>query len=89
MNRICITDTTFCFLHLVQVEKMARFKGLKLNTFGNEIDPSGPVPILNVKWHGSKVVEVTWRDGNEKNFSEWLSQDQEYEADLTGCVRTG
>ena len=51
---------------------MAKLEDLKFNTQVKGIDPSGPVTILNVKWHGSDVVEVTYRDiggVNEHIFS--------------------
>jgi len=59
---------------------MSKLEDLKLNAQVKGIDPSGPVAILNVKWHGSDVVEVTYRDIGGKNHSELLFRDRE--ADL-------
>jgi superfamily II DNA or RNA helicase len=59
---------------------MAKLEDLKLNAQVKGIDPSGSVSILNVKWHGSDVVEVTYRDIAGKNHSELLFRDRE--ADL-------
>ncbi|TRZ51737.1 DUF3883 domain-containing protein [bacterium] len=59
---------------------MAKLEDLKLNAQVKGIDPSGPVAILNIKLHGSDVVEVTYRDIGGKNHSELLFRDRE--ADL-------
>lgn len=59
---------------------MATLEDLKLNAQVKGIDPSGTVSILNVKWHGSDVVEVTYRDVEGRNHSELLFRDRE--ADL-------
>jgi SNF2 family DNA or RNA helicase len=56
---------------------MARLEDLKLNAQVKGIDPSGSVAILNVKWHGSDVVEVTYRDLDGKNHSELIFRDRE------------
>src|SRR3990172_13389711 len=56
---------------------MAKLEDLKHNAQVNGLSPSGPVSILNVSWHGSDVVEVTYRDVNGKDHSELLFRDRE------------
>ncbi len=56
---------------------MAKLEDLKLNAQVKGVDPSGPVAILNFKWHGSDVVEVTYRDIAGKDHSELLFRDRE------------
>jgi len=61
---------------------MAKLEDLKLNAQVKGIDPSGPVSILNVKWHGSDVVEVTYRDVSGKDHSELLYRDRETDLEV-------
>jgi len=61
---------------------MARLEDLKLNTQVKGIDPSGAVAILNIKWHGSDVVELTYRDIDGKNHSELLFRDREVDLEV-------
>ncbi len=61
---------------------MAKLEDLKLNAQVKGIDPSGPVAILNIKWHGSDVVEVTYRDIGGKNHSELLFRDREADLEI-------
>ena len=56
---------------------MAKLEDLKRNAQVKGLNPSGPVSILNVQWHGSDVVEVTYRDLSGKDHSELLFRDRE------------
>lgn len=46
---------------------MAKLDDLNRNTQVKGLAPSGPVIILDVQWHGSDVVEVTYRDISGKD----------------------
>lgn len=56
---------------------MAKLEDLKRNAQVKGLNPSGAVSILNVQWHGSDVVEVTYRDLSGKDHSELLFRDRE------------
>lgn len=56
---------------------MAKLEDLKRSAQVKGLNPSGLVTILNVQWHGSDVVEVTYRDVNGKDHSELLFRDSE------------
>lgn len=56
---------------------MARLEDFKHNAQIKGIDPAGPVTVLNVQWHGSDVLEVTYRDLGGKDHSELLFRDRE------------
>lgn len=59
---------------------MATLEDLKPNSQVKGILPSGPVTILSLQWHGSDVVEVTYRDISGNLGSELLFRDRQ--ADL-------
>jgi SNF2 family DNA or RNA helicase len=59
---------------------MARLEDLKQGAQVKGIDSSGPVSVINVKWFGSDVVELTYRDQKGQPHSELLYRDRE--ADL-------
>lgn len=61
---------------------MAKLEDLKRNAQVKGLAPSGPVVILNVQWHGSDVVEVTYRDVAGKDHSELLFRDRENELEI-------
>ena len=62
---------------------MAKLEELKRNTRVKGIDPSGAVMILNNQWHGSDVLEVTYRDLSGKDHSEILYRDRESDLEVT------
>ena len=62
---------------------MAKLEDLKRNTQVKGLNPSGLVTILNVQWHGSDVVEVTYRDISGKDNSELLFRDREIDLEVT------
>jgi|GEM_PF-2843627 len=64
---------------------MARLEDLKLNAQVKGIDPSSPVAVLNVKWRGLDVIEVTYRDIGGRDHGELLFRDSE--ANLQILVR--
>jgi hypothetical protein len=59
---------------------MARLENLKQGAQVKGLDPYGPVSVINVKWFGSDVVELTYRDQNGQPHTELLYRDRE--ADL-------
>ncbi len=61
---------------------MGKLEDLKQGTQVKGIDPSGPVTIINVKWFGSDVVELTYRDQNGQPHTELLYRDRESELDV-------
>jgi len=61
---------------------MTKLEDLKHNAQVKGLSPSGPVSVLNVKWHGSDVVEVTYRDVNGKDHSELLFRDRENDLEV-------
>lgn len=64
------------------VNIMAKLEDLKHNAQVNGLSSSGPVSILNVRWHGSDVVEVTYRDVSGKDHSELLFRDRENDLEI-------
>jgi len=62
---------------------MAKLEDLKRNTQVKGLNPSGLVTILNVQWHGSDVVELTYRDISGKDNSELLFRDREIDLEVT------
>jgi hypothetical protein len=48
---------------------MTSLEDLKQGAQVKGIDPSGPVSVINVKWFGSDVVELTYRDQNGQLIS--------------------
>jgi len=59
---------------------MAKLEDLKQGAQVKGIRPAGPVTILAVQWHGTDIVEVTYRDPAGNANSELLFRDRE--ADL-------
>ena len=59
---------------------MANLEDLKQGAHVKGIDPSGPVVVINVKWYGSDIVELTYRDQKGQPHTELLYRDRE--ADL-------
>lgn len=64
---------------------MAKLEDLKHNAQVKGLVPSGTVTILNLQWHGSDVVEVTYRDVNGKDHSELLFRDREADLEVTAA----
>lgn len=62
---------------------MAKLEDIKRNALVKGLNPSGVVSILNVQWHGSDVVEVTYRDLSGKDHSELLFRDRETDLEIT------
>jgi len=62
---------------------MAKLEDLKLKAQVKGISPLGIVSVLNLQWHGSDVVEVTYRDINGKDHSELLFRDREADLEVT------
>jgi len=56
---------------------MARLEDLKEGVLVKGIRPDGPVTIINVKWHGDSVVEVTYKDPSGRPGNELLFRDRE------------
>lgn len=61
---------------------MAKLEDLKVNARVRGLDPAGPVDILNIRWHGTDIVEVTYRDIKGNNRSELLFRDKEQQLDI-------
>src|SRR5688500_17290245 len=61
---------------------MAKLEDLKRSAYVKGLNSSGLVSILNVQWHGSDVVEVTYREINGKDHSELLFRDREADLDV-------
>ena len=51
---------------------MAKLEDLKQGAQVKGIDPSGLVTVINVKWHGSDIVELTYRDQKGQPNTELL-----------------
>jgi len=49
---------------------MARLEDLKEGASVKGIRPDGPVTIINVKWHGDSVVELTYKDSSGRQGNE-------------------
>lgn len=59
---------------------MAKLEDLKQGSQVKGIDPSGSVTVINIKWCGSDIVDLTYRDQRGQPRSELLYRDRE--ADL-------
>jgi superfamily II DNA or RNA helicase len=59
---------------------MAKLEDLKQGAQVKGIDPSGVVIVINAKWFGSDIVELTYRDQKGQPHTELLYRDQQ--ADL-------
>ncbi len=56
---------------------MGRLEDLKEGASVKGIRPDGPVIIINVKWHGDSVVEITYKDSSGNPGKELLFRDKE------------
>ena len=56
---------------------MSKLEDLKHGSKVLGVLPSGPVTVLDVKWHGGDVLEVTYRDSTGQLGSELLFRDKE------------
>ena len=56
---------------------MARLEDLKEGASVKGVRPDGPVTIINVKWHGDSVVELTYKDSSGRPGNELLFRDRE------------
>lgn len=61
---------------------MAKLEDLKQGAQIKGIDPAGPVTVIQVKWFGSEVVELTYRDQKGQPDTELLYRDREA---VPGC----
>lgn len=61
---------------------MARLEELTRGTVVNGLLPNKPVTIINVQWHGSDVVEVTYKDGSGVLGNELIFRDREPELEI-------
>jgi len=62
---------------------MAILEDIKPNSQVKGILPSGPVTVLSAQWHGSDVVEVTYRDATGKLGSELLFRDRQADLEVS------
>ncbi len=62
---------------------MAKLEDLKQGAQIKGIDSSGPVTVINVKWYGSDVVELTYRDQKGQPHTELLYRDREADLEVT------
>src|SRR5215213_6964389 len=62
---------------------MAKLEDIKHNSQIRGLSPTGVVTILNTRWHGSDVLEVTYRDLNGRDNSELLFRDRESGLEVT------
>lgn len=56
---------------------MARLEDLKRGAIVRGISPSGAVTVVDAKWHGSDVVELTYKDGSGGAGNVLLYRDRE------------
>ena len=56
---------------------MAKLEELRQGAQVKGFLPSGPVTILSVQWHGSDVLEVTYREASGQPASELIFRDRE------------
>ncbi|MBW1799618.1 MAG: DEAD/DEAH box helicase family protein, partial [Deltaproteobacteria bacterium] len=56
---------------------MARLEDLKEGASVKGIRPDGAVTIVNVKWHGDSVVELTYKDSSGRPGNDLLYRDRE------------
>src|SRR5262245_12725249 len=66
---------------------MARLEDLTRGAAVKGIVPEGPVTVVDVKWHGSAVVELTYKDASGRLGSELLYRDREPTIDITAAGR--
>lgn len=56
---------------------MVRLEDLTIGTLVKGILPDGPVTVIQAKWHGSNVVELTYKDSTGNPRCELLYRDRE------------
>jgi SNF2 family DNA or RNA helicase len=61
---------------------MAKLEDLKQNSQVKGIDPSGPVTVINVRWYGADIVELTYRDQKGQPHTELLYRDREADLEI-------
>ena len=54
-----------------------RLEDLKRDAKVSGVVPSGPVTILDARWHGSDVVELTYRDEQGNTSQQLLYRENE------------
>ena len=61
---------------------MARLEDLKEGASVKGVRPDGPITVINVKWHGDAVVELTYKDASGKPGNDLLFRDREAMLDI-------
>jgi hypothetical protein len=61
----------------VRDQRMARLEDLTRGANVTGILPSGQVTVVDVRWHGSAVIELTYKDGGGTRGNELLYRDDE------------
>ncbi|MBV8357250.1 MAG: hypothetical protein JO189_04855 [Deltaproteobacteria bacterium] len=56
---------------------MARLEELKRGALVNRFLPNAPVTVVDIKWHGSSVAELTYKDAAGRLGNELLYRDRE------------
>ena len=56
---------------------MARLEDLARGASVKGILPEGPVTVIDVQWHGTAVVELTYKDASGRLGHELLYRDRE------------
>jgi len=56
---------------------MAKFEELNKGALVKGVVPTGPVTIVDVKWHGDSVIELTYKDSSGRVEHELLYRDRE------------
>jgi hypothetical protein len=64
---------------------MAKLEDLTQGAQVKGIDPSGPVAVINTRWFGSDIVELTYRDQRGQPHTELLYRDREPDLDVVGA----
>lgn len=62
---------------------MSVLEDIKPNSQIKGILPSGQITVINVQWHGSDVVEITYRDTAGKLGSELLFRDRQADLEVS------
>ncbi len=62
---------------------MPRLEDLKEGATVKGVRPDGPITIINVKWHGDSVVELTYKDSSGRPGNELMPA--KYATTLDGC----
>ncbi|MEA2013965.1 MAG: helicase-related protein, partial [Thermodesulfobacteriota bacterium] len=56
---------------------MTKLEDLKEGASVKGVRPDGPITVINVKWHGDAVVELTYKDASGKPGNDLLFRDRE------------